>query len=73
MRKFGPIEETDGVLALGKPCAACGKAFAQGQCFGLVGVGPGDDEEEQAKARAGRPYNAVAVPVHWACATGEVA
>lgn len=55
----------------GTTCPACHKTFAGGDLFTLVPLGPGDDPEERALARAGRPYNGIALPVHWACATGE--
>jgi hypothetical protein len=45
--------------------------FADGDYTALVMLGPGDDPEQQAKAAAGRVYNAVAMEVHWSCATGE--
>jgi hypothetical protein len=37
----------------------------------IVALGPGDDEEAQRRRDAGRPYNAVAVEVHWDCSTQE--
>lgn len=69
-RKFGPLPE-DVLNADMKPCAACGLAFKAGDYTTLVALGPGDDEEARERCRAGRPYNAVAVQVHYACATGE--
>jgi hypothetical protein len=37
-----------------------------------VAIGPGDNEEAQRLCREGSFYDAVNIPVHWACATGEV-
>ena len=54
-----------------KPCPACDKTFVIGDYTALIELGPGDDLEEQKKALAGRAYNAVAVEVHWSCATGQ--
>jgi hypothetical protein len=65
-RKFGP-KSADHPSAQTR-CPACGKPFVAGDYTTLVALGPGDDVDEQRKAAAGRPYNAVAVEVHWACA-----
>ena len=70
MRKFGP--KTADHPSVGKECPACGKPFVEGDFTTLVALGPGDDEEAQQKAREGRPYNAVASEIHWACAAGEM-
>lgn len=66
MRKFSPLSMNH--PSIGEPCAACKKSFAAGDVTTLVTLDPGDDEDAQAKARAGRAYNAVAAHVHWACA-----
>ena len=67
--KFGPkVAEHPSV---GKRCPACKKKFKVGDYTTLVAIGPGDSEENRKKAREGRAYNAVAVEVHWCCATGE--
>lgn len=52
-------------------CPACRQPFAAGEFVTLIALGPGDDPEARARARAGRAYNALGIPVHWACATGE--
>jgi len=67
--KFGPKSANH--PSVGEPCPACGKPFAAGDYTTLVMLGPGDDEESRERARVGRAYNADAVEVHWACATGE--
>lgn len=53
-------------------CPGCNRPFKAGDLVALVVIGPGDDQEEQMKCRSSRPYNAVAVAVHTACATGEL-
>lgn len=58
---------------MGKKCPACNRQFGAGDYTTIIALGPGDDEKEQRKAATGRPYNAVAVEVHWTCATGEPA
>jgi hypothetical protein len=68
-RKYGPKPE--GHPSIGDPCQACRINFKAGDFTALVPLGPGDDTEEQAKCRAGRPYNAVSVEVHYACAGGS--
>ena len=69
-RKFGPKAANH--PSVGNKCPACSQPFKVGDYSTLIPLGPGDDPEEQAKLRAGRFYAAVAVEVHWACATGEV-
>lgn len=69
-RKMGPLPEDHPLVAEQEVCPACKKKFESGQYVTLITLGPGDSEENQAKARDGRPYNAVAQPVHWVCATG---
>ena len=55
---------------IGDRCPACGKPFREGDYTTLVPLGPGDDPENQRKARENQAYNAVAVEAHWKCATG---
>jgi len=71
MQKMGPLDADHPLVNPGQNCPACGLAFRQDDYVTLISLGPGDDEEARALARAGRPYNAVALPVHWACATGQ--
>lgn len=56
---------------IGGECRACWRSFKIGDVPTLISLGPGLDKDERAKAHAGRAYNAVAIPVHWACATGS--
>lgn len=69
MRRFEPL--TPDHPSVGTECAACKRPFVEGDSTTLVPLGPGDDEEQQQRAREVRPYNAVASLVHWSCATGE--
>lgn len=68
LRKFGP--KTYGHPTIGDECPACNRTFEAGDYTTAIALGPGDDREQQEKAVKGRPYNAVAVEVHWSCATG---
>ena len=68
-RKFGPKEADH--PSVGTSCAACQVPFRVGDFTTLIALGPADDAEQQQRKREGRPYNAVAVEVHWTCATGE--
>lgn len=68
MRKFGPKEAEH--PSVGEFCPACKKSFKAGDYTTLIALGPGDNPEQQERAREGRPYNAVAQEVHWVCATG---
>lgn len=70
MTKFGP--KIEGHPSVGKECPACHKAFKVGDVTTIIPLGPGDDPEKQEKARIGKFYNAVALEVHWSCATGEI-
>lgn len=69
LRRFEPLTAEHPLVD--RECAACHKPFRVGDVPTLVSLGPGDDLEEQQRAREGRPYNATAAPVHWACATGK--
>lgn len=51
-------------------CPACQKDFKPGDFTALVALGPGDSEESQKRCRERRPYNAVAIEVHYLCAYG---
>lgn len=69
MRRFGPKGPDH--PSVGRECTACHVEFVAGDYTTLVALGPGNDPEEREAARAGRAYTAVAVEVHWACATGD--
>jgi len=64
-RRFGP--KSPGHPGIGRPCPACDVPFAEGDYTALVALGPGDDAEAQQRRDDARPYNAVAVEVHWDC------
>jgi len=68
-RKFGPKDADD--HSIGEVCPACRVAFVEGDFTTLVALGPGADSESRKRARQGRAYNAIAVQVHYACATGD--
>ena len=67
--KFGPKRSEH--RSVGKPCAACQMKFKAGNYTTLIALGPGDSKEQRERARAGRAFDAVAVEVHWVCATGQ--
>lgn len=69
-RAFGPLGHGHPAVTRHETCAACGAILRAGDRVALVPVGPGADREERAKAWAGETYDAVAVFVHYACATG---
>lgn len=68
-QKFGPKEA--GHPSIGMKCEACGIEFKAGDYTTLIPLGPGDDPEQQERCREGLDYNAVAIEVHYACATGD--
>ncbi len=67
-RKFGP--KTADHPTIGELCQACKKPFKEGDFTTLVSLGPGDDMDARDRARNGLAYNAVAIEIHHACATG---
>lgn len=69
MNKFGPKKA--GHPSIGEKCPACGIMFKEGDYTALIAIGPGDDKEAQRKCREGESFNAIALEVHYACATGE--
>jgi hypothetical protein len=69
LRLFGPMPESH--PSIGDLCGACKQPFKVGCFTTLIALGPGDDEGAQERAREGRPYNAVAILVHFSCATGK--
>jgi hypothetical protein len=66
--KFGP--KSPDHPSIGEICKACNKPFVTGDFTTLIALGPGDDTEAQVRAREGRPYNAVAIEIHFDCAGG---
>ena len=68
MRKFGP--KTKDHPSINELCPACKKPFKEGDYTTLIALGPGDDPEARQKAQTGKPYNAIAVEVHYDCSGG---
>lgn len=68
-RQFEPLDSEHPLV--GDGCPGCDQPFAVGDVVTLLPLGPGDDEDARERAAAGRIYNAVAIPLHWACATGK--
>lgn len=67
-RKFGPKQKDH--FSIGQLCPACNEPFKEGEYTTLVQLGPGNNPDSQEKAREGRPYNAIAIEVHYSCVTG---
>lgn len=67
-RAFGP--KTEDHPSVDVTCPACGERFRAGDFTTLIALGPGKDAEAREKARDNRWFNAVAVELHFACATG---
>jgi hypothetical protein len=68
----GPMgPKPHGHPSAGEQCPACGEPMAVGEFTALVALGPGGDEDARARAIAGLGSNAVAVEVHFRCATGR--
>lgn len=71
MRKFLPLPADHPLITDGEKCPACNIQFVAGDVVTLIPLGPGDDPEVRRRVQEGRAYNAIALPIHWACATGE--
>ena len=67
-RRYGPKSANH--PSIDEECPACHVSFVAGDYTTLIELGPGADKEERERAVAGRPYNAVAIEIHYACATG---
>lgn len=67
-RKFGPKRKDH--PSIGMDCPACNIPFKEGDYTTLIPLGPGNDPEQQEKARTDKVFNSVAVEIHYACATG---
>ena len=65
MRKLGPKKADH--PSVGVECPACHAPFAEGDYTTLLVLGPGDDEDARLRRDSGRPYNAVALELHWEC------
>jgi len=70
-RKFAPLAADHPLVTDGTLCAGCSKPFVAGDVTTIVAIGPGDDPEQQQRARQGKVYNAVGAVAHYACVTGE--
>lgn len=57
--------------AVGESCPACKVRLDKGDLVAVVVLGPGANPDARAKARNAKSYEAVAIEIHWACATGE--
>lgn len=64
-----PITLKPGHTLIGQICYVCGKSFDTVKPICLVPLGPDADEEAQEAAKKGKMYNAVAIPLHYHCAT----
>lgn len=69
--RFPPLPADHPLVTDCDLCPACRRAFRRGDVVTLRSVGPGDDPDQRQRARAGVNYIAVAIPVHYACATGQ--
>ena len=69
-RRMGPLRADHWLVREAGRCPACERIFSPGDFVTLFGIGPGADVQAREAARLGRPYNAIALAVHYACATG---
>jgi hypothetical protein len=66
LRKFNPLPPDHPLI--GQQCPGCKSPFIVGDITTLITIGPGNDPEQQKRARNNQPYTAVAIPAHWKCA-----
>lgn len=64
--RYGPKQADD--RSVGKLCPACQEPLVVGDFTALVTLGPGNDPEARTARDEGRPYNAVALEIHYDCA-----
>lgn len=64
MGKIGP--KTENHPSIGELCRVCNRPFKEGEFTTLVSLGP-DSEEGRSRRDLGRPYNSVAIEIHWQC------
>ena len=64
-RRFGP--KTADHPSVGTECQACHEPFKEGDFTTLVVLGPGGDPEARERRDQDRPYNAIALEIHWDC------
>ena len=64
LRKFAPLLANHPLV--GDICPVCNTSFREGDETTLVPTFPANETEAE-KARAGKPYAAVAMPIHWDC------
>ena len=57
---------------LPSPCPACQLPLLKGQDWLMFPIGPGNDGEARARRDAGQSYNAVAIVMHWDCASRAI-
>lgn len=69
LRAFGPKAMDH--PSIGMECPPCDKPFVPEDYTTLIPLGPGDSDERREKARGGGWFTAVAIEVHYACATGS--
>lgn len=74
MQKFAPLSADHPLVndATGTNCPGCNQRFRAMDVITRVAIGPGDNEDARRLCLEGSFYEAVGIPVHWACATGEV-
>jgi len=71
IHKYSPLPSDHPLVKDGTKCPGCDAAFQTGDVTTLIAIGPGSDDVERRRARDGKPYNAIAIPAHYACVTGE--
>ena len=62
--KFGPKDSNSPTL--NRECYVCKQLMKKGDYTALIPLGP-DDDENRKRAAEGKPYDAVAIEVHWGC------
>jgi len=65
-RKFSPLEKDHPLVEDKDKCKVCEEVFKEGDIVTLMPIGV-CGEENREKAKQGKYYNAVSIPIHWDC------
>lgn len=68
-RRYGPKKADH--PSVGEECPACHQPFKEGEYTALAILGPGEDDDARERRDQGRPYNAIALELHYDCAGEE--
>jgi hypothetical protein len=65
-KKYPPLLYNHPLVEDKDKCKVCGEVFKEGDIVTLMPIGV-CGEENREKAKQGKYYNAVSIPIHWDC------